>query len=86
VHRQEVELPHFPAGFLQFLPAGRVVYRIVRDNSLQLPAEGRASARARDGGKKGGGVFPPLAGVPGSAADPEAAGDPAEDDFFALGR
>lgn len=40
MHRQEVERPHFSAGFLQFLPAGRVVYRIVRENSLQLPAEG----------------------------------------------
>lgn len=43
LHRQDVELPFFTAGFLQFLPEGRVVYRIVRDNNLLLPAEGRVS-------------------------------------------
>ena len=78
VHRQEVELPHFPAGFLQFLPAGRVVYRIVRVNSLQLQAEGRVSAPPQplnaERGKKGSCGFRPLACPPERAANPEESG------------
>jgi len=79
VHRQEVERPYFPAGLLQFLPAGRVVYRIVRDNNLLLPAEGSVTLPPR---------YPCASGSWRAAPERNGgAGEPAvralnEDDFF----
>lgn len=73
LHRQEVEQPFFPASFLQFLPQGQVVYRIVKDNNLMPPVQGR--------------VAEPLSGRETRPAAGERTGlvtvpRPVEDDFF----